>query len=153
MVHGHLAFAKHPVLVGHYNGDTFAGAEAQLDRVLDGRLSQRRHLGLYPGPLETSVVVLDLLQKPPGAVVVGLGEAANLSLGGLRRTIRQGVLALAADEADQRRTTSDSTACNIKVSALLVGSGEGGLDLTTCVTALLQAMAEAQFCPRDARRT
>ncbi len=144
VVHGHLAFARHPVLVGHYNGDTFAGAEAQLDRVLDGRLSQRRHLGLYPGPLETSAVVLDSLQKPPGAVVVGLGEAANLSLGGLRRTIRQGVLALAADEADLRRATPDGTACNIKVSALLVGSGEGGLDLTTCVTALLQAMAEAQ---------
>lgn len=144
VVHGHLAFAKHPVLVGHYNGDTFAGAEAQLDRVLDGRLSQRRHLGLYPGPLETSAVVLDSLQRPPGAVVVGLGETANLSLGGLRRTIRQGVLALAADEADLRRAMPDGAACNIKVSALLVGSGEGGLDLTTCVTALLQAIAEAQ---------
>lgn len=144
VVHGHLAFAKYPVLVGHYNGDTFAGAEAQLDGVLDGRLSQRRHLGLYPGPLETSAVVLDSLQRPPGAVVVGLGETANLSLGGLRRTIRQGVLALAADEADLRRAMPDSTACKVKVSALLVGSGEGGLDLTTCVTALLQAMAEAQ---------
>jgi hypothetical protein len=32
VVNGHLAFAKHPVLVGHCNGDTFAGAEAQLDR-------------------------------------------------------------------------------------------------------------------------
>ena len=24
---GHLAFARYPVLVGHYNGDTFAGTE------------------------------------------------------------------------------------------------------------------------------
>src|SRR5262249_46392174 len=91
VVHGHLAFAKHPVLVGHYNGDTFAGAEAQLDRALERRLSQRRSLGLYPGPLGTNTIVLDDTQRPCGAVVVGLGEATNLSLGGLRRTLRQGI--------------------------------------------------------------
>jgi hypothetical protein len=151
VVHGHLAFAKHPVLVGHYNGDTFAGAEAQLDQVLDKRLSQRRRLGLYPGPLGTNTVVLDTAQKPPGAVVVGLGEAASLSLGGLRRTIRQGILALAAAETDVRKAVpktmgaveADADA-QIGLSTLLVGSGDGGLDRTTCVTALVQAVAEAQ---------
>jgi hypothetical protein len=150
IVHGHLAFAKYPVLVGHYNGDTVAGAEAQLDRVLDSRLSQRRHLGLYPGPLGTNNVVLDETHKPPGAIVVGLGEAASLSLGGLRRTLRQGILALAAAEIDRRRalpTAAKPTKpgpMEINFSALLVGSGDGGLDRTICVTALLQAAAEAQ---------
>jgi tetratricopeptide (TPR) repeat protein/Mrp family chromosome partitioning ATPase len=150
VVHGHLAFSKHPVLVGHYNGDTFAGAEAQLDRALERRLSQRRSLGLYPGPLGSNTIVLDDSQRPCGAVVVGLGEAASLSLGGLRRTLRQGILALAAAEIDRHRTPSDmGEKANrpdvpISFSALVVGSGDGGLDRTTCITAMLQAAAEAQ---------
>jgi len=47
VVCGHLAFARYPVLVGHYSGDTFAGTEARLDQVLDGRLTARRRMGLY----------------------------------------------------------------------------------------------------------
>ena len=149
VVHGHLAFSKYPVVVGHYNGDTFAGAEAQLDRALERRLSQRRSLGLYPGPLGSNTIVLDDTQKPRGAVVVGLGEAASLSLGGLRRTLRQGILALAAAEIDRHRMPSDTgenadrPEVPISFSALVVGSGDGGLDRTTCITALLQAAAEA----------
>jgi hypothetical protein len=72
VVHGHLAFARFPVLVGHYSGDTFAGTEARLDRALNSLLSQRRKLGLYPGRIGTNVVVLDREAKPRGAVVVGL---------------------------------------------------------------------------------
>lgn len=148
VIHGHLAFARYPVLVGHYNGDTLAGAEAQLDRALERRLSQRRSLGLYPGPIGTNTIVLDDTQRPRGAVVVGLGEAASLSLGGLRRTLRQGMLALAAAEIDHRRSPPDVNAdageVPIRLSALMVGSGDGGLDRTTCVTALLQAAAQAQ---------
>ena len=49
VVHGHLAFASHPVMVGHYAGDTINGAEAELDRALKGRLDRRKQLGLYPG--------------------------------------------------------------------------------------------------------
>jgi len=148
VVHGHLAFSSYPVIVGHYNGDTFAGAEAQLDRALDRRLSQRRSLGLYPGPLGSNTIVLDDAQSPRGAVVVGLGEAASLSLGGLRRTLRQGMLALAAAEIDRHRLPSgvngDSPHTPVNFSALAVGSGYGGLDRTTSVTALLQAAAQTQ---------
>ena len=51
VVHGHLAFARHPVMVGHYAGDSINGAERQLDEALRGRLAERRRLGLYPGAL------------------------------------------------------------------------------------------------------
>ena len=60
VVHGHLAFARFPVLVGHYSGDVFAGTEARLDRALGSRLSDRRKLGLYPGGIGTSAILLDL---------------------------------------------------------------------------------------------
>ena len=67
VVCGHLAFASHPVMVGHYDGDTFAGTEARLDQVLDGRLTERREMGLYPGPIGTSLMVLDSNARPPAS--------------------------------------------------------------------------------------
>ena len=146
VVHGHLAFARFPVLVGHYDGDIFAGTEARLDRALDYRLSQRRKMGLYPGAIGTSTVLLDPNSRPCGAVVVGLDQPAGLSLGLLRKTLCHGFLAYAAGKMDQGRPAPDAveTATQLGLSALLVGGGEGGLDRNSCVQALLQAGSQAQ---------
>jgi hypothetical protein len=142
---GHLAFARYPVLVGHYRGDTFAGTEALLDRVLAKRLTERRSMSLYPGPIATSTVVLDASARPPGAVVVGLGEAAALAAGPLRRTLRHGILAFAAARLDQTRSKKETSEddFSLKLSTLLIGAGEGGLDRQKCAQALLQAVNEA----------
>jgi hypothetical protein len=146
VVCGHLAFAHYPVLVGHYNGDTFAGTEALLDKVLDGRLMARRRMGLYPGPIGSSTIVFDPTTRPPGAVVVGLGEPAELSIGALRRTLRRGILAFAATRVDRVASADEGVEAEpaFCVSTLLIGAGEGGLDRSGCVQALLRAAAEAQ---------
>lgn len=142
---GHLAFARYPVLVGHYRGDTFAGTEALLDRVLAKRLTERRSMSLYPGPIATSTVVLDASVRPPGAVVVGLGEPAALAAGPLRRTLRHGILAFAAAQLDQIRSKRETSEDDflLRLSTLLIGAGEGGLDRQKCAQALLQAVNEA----------
>ncbi|HEY5207084.1 MAG TPA: CHAT domain-containing protein [Roseiarcus sp.] len=142
---GHLAFARYPVLVGHYRGDTFAGTEAMLDRVLAKRLTERRSMSLYPGPISTSTVVLDSSARPPGAVVVGLGEAADLAAGPLRRTLRHGVLAFAAAQLDLTRSKTEMSEDDslLRLSTLLIGAGEGGLDRQKCTQSLLQAVNEA----------
>jgi hypothetical protein len=146
VVCGHLAFARYPVLVGHYRGDTFAGTEALLDKVLEGRLTGRREMGLYPGPIGSSVIVLDSSARPPGAVVVGLGEPAELSVGALRRTLRRGLLAFGATRIDRVTSADEGVEAEpaLCVSTVLIGAGEGGLDRSACVQALLQAAAEAQ---------
>jgi CHAT domain-containing protein/cytosol aminopeptidase family protein len=146
VVCGHLAFARYPVLVGHYNGDTFTGTEARLDQVLDGRLTARRMMGLYAGPIGSSTIVLDPSARPPGAIVVGLGEPAELSVGALRRTLRRGILAFAATRVDRVGSVDGGIQANagLFISTLLIGAGEGGLDRSSCVQALLQAAAEAQ---------
>ncbi len=145
VVHGHLAFARFPVLVGHYNGDILAGTEARLDRALNSRLSERRKMGLYPGRIGTSTVLLDANCKPSGAVVVGLGEPADLSVGALRETVRQGILAFVAEKMDQGGAPPDSASpqTRLGLSSLLVGAGEGGLDRSSCMRALLQATSQA----------
>ncbi|MGG5890102.1 CHAT domain-containing protein [Falsiroseomonas sp. HC035] len=151
VAHGHLAFARHPVLVGHYEGDTFAGSEAQLDRALGFRLTERRRLGLYPGPFGSVTVVVDPAARPCGAVVVGLGQSASLSMGPLRQTLRHGLLAFAAAEEDRRRAADRPAGARQKaepiplgLSVLAVGTGDGGLAVANGVIALLRAAAEAQ---------
>jgi hypothetical protein len=53
------AFPDAADLLGHYEQDPIAGAEALIDReLLDGDLSQRYNLGLYAGPRGTATVVL-----------------------------------------------------------------------------------------------
>jgi hypothetical protein len=142
---GHLAFARYPLMVGHYNGDTFAGTEARLDQVLDGRLTARRLMGLYPGPIGSSTIVLDPNARPPGAVVIGLGEPAELTIGALRKTLRRGLLAFAASTVDRIGSPDGAQVDpSLRLSALLIGAGEGGLDLSGCAQSLLQAAAEAK---------
>ena len=89
VVHGNLRYAHFPVVVGHYEGDTIVGAEAQIDHMLDGALSYRYGLGLYPSELGSVSVVMHsptAVQKalglPSGAIVVGLGKYGELSSAG-----------------------------------------------------------------------
>ncbi len=144
VVHGNLALARHPVMVGHYPGDSLNGAEAVLNRALDGRLQERRRMGLYPGPIATSTVVLDMEKRPKGAVVVGMGEPGSLATGSLLRTLRHGFLAFAAAVADARRAAGDQSGDPASLSTVLVGAGDGGLGRSACVLALLRAAARAQ---------
>src|SRR6185369_7535173 len=91
---GDLGYALHPVIVGHYAGDTIVSAEDYLDNALKGRLRERHRLGLYPGQPGTCEVVLnpDRFGKPAGAIVIGLGQVGELSPGSLEAAITQAVL-------------------------------------------------------------
>jgi hypothetical protein len=105
--HGDLAFARHPVLVGHYQGDTVLSAEGVLDRQLNGALTRRLDLGIYPGSLGSHTVFLNdsATAKPMGAVVVGLGQVGGLSPGLLEDSLRSALLGFALEVAhwpDQR---------------------------------------------------
>lgn len=148
VVHGHLAFASHPVLVGHYLGDLLNGAERVLDQRYDNRVDKRRRLGLHPGPIESFDVHLDSTRKPPGSVIVGLGAISDLSSGDLHRTIRRGLLALGAamDERDAKLSSNAGAQADLKprgISCVLVGTGEGVIAVSDCVMAIMRAVKEA----------
>ena len=141
LVHGNLAFARYPVVVGHYVGDTIAGSEGHLDRALDGRLSRRRELRLYPGAIGTAEIVLDRNAQPPGAVIVGLGAVGELAPGDLKHTVADGLrrYALAVSEA---ATVARGTA---GISVLLIGAGEGGISIRDSITSLLEAILQTNL--------
>lgn len=140
ITHGDLRYARHPVLLGHYQNDSIVGAERVLDKALGGKLQARRQLGLYSGPVETASVVLDAKANPPGAIVVGLGPVGGLTPGDLRRTIARGLVSYALDLVEREPLAGYRA---LRVSLLLVGSGEGGVTLRDSVAAILEGAYEA----------
>jgi CHAT domain-containing protein len=156
VVHGHLAFASYPVLVGHYLGDSLNGTELVLDRRQSGRISRRRDLGLHPGPVGTYDVFLSPRDaNPPGSVIVGLGEISELTSGVLERTIGRGLLALGDAMAERDGSPSAATALPASgakprgVSCVLVGSGEGVIAVHDVIRAILRALQHANRLLRE----
>jgi hypothetical protein len=142
--HGNLTYARHPVLVGHYQGDTVVSAEAVLDRQLGGHLTRRLDLGIYPGPLGSHTVFLNdsPTAKPMGAIVVGLGQIGELSPGLLESSARAALLDFALKVAwwPDARFGEEGRPRSAAVTALLVGTGAGGLPVGDSLEALLRAV-------------
>ncbi|MDH5338940.1 MAG: hypothetical protein OEW22_04130, partial [Rubrivivax sp.] len=168
--HGDLSYARHPILVGHYEGDTIVSAEAALDQRMrggdaQGPLSRRRDLGLYPGPNGTHAVFFDERPgaRPEGALVVGLGQVGELSPGRLETGVRDALLEFALRSV-QRASHSRALALpapgdaavapsrvNARVSALLVGTGAGSLSLRDSMAAMLRGALAANRKLEDAQ--
>ncbi|MEA3411595.1 MAG: CHAT domain-containing protein [Pseudomonadota bacterium] len=135
---GNLAFTRHPVMVGHYQGDTLISAEAQLDYYLDGRLSERHRLGYYPGPIGTCAVILKPPGQPGSAIVVGLGEVGKLTPNQLARSIKRALIEYAITQAD-----CETGAEPLAVTSLLIGTAAGGLSVLHSMSAILDGVVLA----------
>jgi hypothetical protein len=162
--HGDLRYARFPVLVGHYAGDTIVSAEAALDWQMkgdqpQGPLTRRRDLGLYPGPHGTHAVFFndDPAREPEGALVVGLGQVGDLSPGrletGSRDALLEYALRLQTRAATQRGSAAGAGTArlNASVSCLLVGTGAGSLQLRDSIEALLRGALAANRKLEDAK--
>lgn len=147
VTHGSLAYARHRIAVGHYAGDTIVGAEAYLDRVLGGRLSARRALGLYPGSIGTQALFDHPAGgKPPGALVLGLGRVGELTPSLLCATFTRALLELARQVVEGQGLDRQGAARGpegIALSCLLIGTGAGGIGVQESVLALLHGVVQA----------
>jgi CHAT domain-containing protein len=151
VVHGDLRFARFPIVVGHYQGDTIIGAEAQVDRMLNGALLRRYNLGLYPGVFGSVSVAMQpptemqrALGLPHGAVIIGLGKWGDLTAAQLANLIRQAALEYVLQLRDQREAVSTSPSAALGLSMLLVG-GNSSANISTedSVAAILRGIAQA----------
>lgn len=147
ITHGSLAYARHPVVVGHYQGDTIVSAEKALDRQLGGALSGRADLGIYPGPLGTCTTFFNdsPTAKPAGALVVGLGEVGKLGPGQLEEAMRSALLdySLRVAHWPDDRFGEASRPRSAAISCLLIGTGAGGVPIGDAVEAVLRAAIAA----------
>ena len=164
--HGDLAYARFPVLVGHYLGDTIVSAERALDQRLNGALTRRLDIGLYPGRAGTHAVFFneDPDRSPTGAIVVGLGQVGELSPTRLETGVRDALLEYALQLAlrpespplDAQKpvptpTKPDLAPKRASVSCLLVGTGAGSLPLRDSIEAMLRGALAANRKLEDAR--
>ncbi|MGB7874069.1 MAG: CHAT domain-containing protein, partial [Anaerolineales bacterium] len=141
VAHGNLSFCSDPVAVGHYEGDSLYSAEKALNHHLNGRLNARHVLGLYPGPEGTVDVVLnDMGEKPGGAIVVGLGQAGELSPHKLSQAFAMALREYGIKAVENGRVGEDG---EIRISTLLVGTGGMGLTVTNSVDAILNGVLQA----------
>lgn len=142
---GDLRYAKYPVLAGHFYNDGIISAEKAIDWNLDGELTRRHKLGLYPGSIGSSKVFLRNSDSAfKGAIIVGLGMQGELTSYQVMRTIEQGIsnylsefnTGIGSEAADNEKSV-------IGISSLIIGSGYGGLSIENSIIAILQAVQGA----------
>ncbi len=154
VIHGSLATADSPVLIGAYANDGVRGSATVLDSHLGGQLVRTYDLGRYPSQPSDAMVFLnpEPRAKPGGAVVVGLGSVGELLPGQLTRALTNGLLEYArAREQCRRDDTGDME--RLAVSTLLVGTGFTGLAIETGVRCLLDALRITNDALRTAKTT
>jgi transcription initiation factor IIF auxiliary subunit len=142
---GHLQYAAYPLMVGHFLNDGILSAERSIDEQLDHELSKRHRLGIYPGPIGTSNVLISENQGAfRGALVIGLGKQGELTGYQLTRTVEQGITNyLSGFNSTIVNGISENDSRQIGISSLIVGCGYGGLSIETCVLSILQGIQNA----------
>jgi len=151
VVHGSLACAESPVLIGAYANDSLRGSAKFLDGHLGGQLERTRSLGRYPCQPDDAMVFLNptVGGKPGGAIVVGLGALGELLPGNLTRAICNGLLEYVRSH-DPCRGADGDDADRLAVSALLVGTGFTGLTVEVGMRCLVEAVRRANLALRQA---
>ncbi|MEO7862523.1 MAG: CHAT domain-containing protein, partial [Nitrospirales bacterium] len=130
VLHADLSCTNYPIMLSHYEGDTIAGAERTVDRLVGKALSQRYHLGLYPGRTGTVAIVLappNDVQKSMGvlhgAIIIGLGKWGELTPSALTQAVLQGVMEYCLHINQCRGTTAPSMEpAGLTINSLLIGS-------------------------------
>ena len=140
--HGDLKYGKFPIMVGHFDQDGIVSAEFALDRYLGGKLKERHALGKYPGRIKESEIIIQPETQPKGALVVGLGDIANMTAFRLSQTVELGILSYAMLLRDQGKNQNLKMNKN-GITSLLIGSGYGRLPLDDSLSAILKGVDRA----------
>ena len=153
VLHGDLNHTNHPILLGHYEGDTIAGAERVVDKMVDGALSQRYHLGRYPGRNGTAAIALapsNEIQKTlgvqHGAIVIGLGKWGELTPSALTQAVSQGVTEYCLHIHQCRGLAEPSKELKgLTINSLLIGSNtSANIAVEDSVNAIVRGVALAR---------
>ena len=147
-----LRFLPGVLMVGHYEQDPIAGPQAVLDReLLQGLLTERHSLGLYPGPIGSALAVLpEGGGTQRGAVIVGLGRFEKpLTRDGLTEAVMAGVLRYLLQVSDCHGPALQGLALN----TLLIGTNSASsLSAGASVEALVRGVLEANARFHDTTR-
>jgi hypothetical protein len=167
LVHASLEHARHTLIVGHFLGSPFSGAEARLDDRMDHRLSRAQLTRDYPGQLGESRYFEGFADTPPpGAVIIGLGPWGELTVTELTAAVTRTLLRNALVEMERVLATRDLEGAAdvveaqltpaserpgfdpmpLGVSAVLIGTSRtGGLTIESSIRAIVAGVATANL--------
>lgn len=144
VTNGDLRFSSFPLLAGHFLNDGILYAERAIDANMQGALSERHQLGLYPGAIGTSETLLSCQEDFNGAIIVGLGAPGALTAYQLTQTVEQGICKFLLNI--NTKVPCDSYHVNVEkigISTLPIGCGYGGLTIENSVRAILLGVQNA----------
>lgn len=155
VAHGDLRRATYPLAIGHYHGDTIVHAEKILDQQLSGRLTELFNLYLYPGPKGTAEVIRDPHARPPGALIIGLGDVGEIQPATVRDGLANAALRYAIAHLNEARNKEGGVGeaaapLSTGISTLLLGTyGGNSLSVEASLSAIIQGVARANEALRS----
>jgi CHAT domain-containing protein len=141
---GDLKYSSYPLLAGHFMNDGILYAEKAIDYNLKGVLTERYQLGLYPGEIGTSEVIITHQKDFNGAIIVGLGEPGSLTAFQLTQSVEQGVAKYLLNLNSRAPYSPDNIKTqHIGVSSLAIACSYGGLSVEKSIRAIIMGVQNA----------
>ena len=141
---GDLKYSSYPLMAGHFINDGILYAEKAIDYNLRGVLTERYLLGLYPGEIGSSEVIITHQKDFNGAIIVGLGDPGTLTAYQLTQSVEQGVakyLLYLNSRAEQ--TLNSFSKDRVGVSSLAIACSYGGLSIEKSLRAIVMGVQNA----------
>ncbi|MFT3932277.1 MAG: CHAT domain-containing protein [Chitinophagaceae bacterium] len=141
---GDLKYASYPLVAGHFMNDGILYAEKAIDYNMHGALNERYQLGLYPGEIGSSEVIVTHQSDFNGAIIVGLGDPGRLTAYQLTQSVEQGVAKYLLNINSKAPYTQNSINMErIGISALPIACAYGGLSVEKSIRAIIMGVQNA----------
>ncbi|HZI53842.1 MAG TPA: CHAT domain-containing protein, partial [Chitinophagaceae bacterium] len=141
---GDLRYSSYPLLAGHFLNDGILYAEKAIDYNLKGILMERYLLGIYPGEIGSSEVIITGQKDFNGAIIVGLGEPGSLTAYQLSLSVEQGVakylLNLNSNTSLIHNLVKNQ---HVGISSLAIACSYGGLSVEKSLRAVVMGVQNA----------
>jgi CHAT domain-containing protein/beta-lactamase superfamily II metal-dependent hydrolase/tetratricopeptide (TPR) repeat protein len=149
VVHGSVANAEYPLMIGGFAGEQLAGLETFLDRQFGGLLTSWSEIDLYPRELATARFIetsrtAESETEPPGAYIVGLGAMMDLGREELTYSVRQALVDRCMRlYREQSSSVPEGTRLEVGVSSTLIGvREENGLRVEDSVAGIVEGVLQ-----------
>ena len=152
VVHGSVANAEYPLMIGGFEGEQFGGVERFLDRQFGGLFTSWSEIDLYPRQLGIARFIeprrtADKETEPPGGYVIGLGSLADVGREELSFGVRQALVDRCMRlYRDPPPATGPSSHIEVGVSSLLIGvREENGIRIEDSVAGIVEGVLQANL--------
>ena len=131
-------------MAGHFINDGILYAEKAIDYNLKGVLMERYLLGIYPGEIGTSEVIITGQKDFNGAIIVGLGEPGSLTAYQLSLSVEQGVAKYLLDlNSNTSHILNLAKDRHVGISSLAIACSYGGLSVEKSLRAVVMGVQNA----------